>query len=88
MCVQIVCDEIAFHRGRKREREKNRPLLLESKLQHLYPSDKIFHQILVTSALSLQKGNLCLHTTEGEREREVEQHTQYLIVLENSLKEK
>ena len=56
--------------SREEEREKNRPLLLESKLQHLYPSDKIFHQILVTSALSLQKGNLCLHTTEGERGRE------------------
>lgn len=44
------------------------PLLLQSKLQHLDPSNQVVHQVLVTFSLPLKESYFCLcgHAWDGE----------------------
>ena len=40
------------------------PFLFQGKLEHLYPSHKVMHQVLVAISFSLKERYLCLHAEE------------------------
>ena len=62
-------------REREREGRGNIPFLFECKLQHLYSSHKVTHQIIVTFSLALKESYFTLTMKMKNRERQEEGHS-------------